>query len=128
MPESDITIQDLCIGQELIDGQEFNITSDCIEEVLSISGLFSSKGTNRMGFAHKTYAEFLAGWYLTYYDIPLLQIMSFIVSAEDAARKLVPQLNKTAAWLASMNREVLQEIMKTDPNILLHNNVNVSEK
>ena len=123
MPKSDIAKQDLCIGQETIDGRKFDITPDCIEEVLSISGLFSSRGTNRMGFAHKTYAEFLAAWYLTQHQIPLVQIMSLIVSPEDTARKLVPQLHETAAWLASMNREVLQAIMKTDPDVLLHSDV-----
>ena len=123
MPESDVAIQDLCVGREGIDGREFDITPDCIEEVLSISGLFSSRGTNRMGFAHKTYAEFLAAWYLTQHKIPLVQIMSLIVSAENAARKLVPQLHETAAWLASMNREVSQEIMESDPDVLLYSDV-----
>ncbi len=124
MPESDIAIQDLCIGQEEIDGQEFNITQNCIEEVLSISGLFSSRGTtNRMGFAHKTYAEFLAAWYLTQHQIPLVQIMSLIVSPEDAERKLVPQLHETAAWLASLNSEVLEKIMISDPDVSLYRDV-----
>jgi predicted RNA-binding protein with PIN domain len=123
MPESDMAIQDLCIGQEEIDGQEIEVTEDCVREVLSISGLFSSRGTNRMGFAHKTYAEFLAAWYLTQHQIPLVQIMSLIVSPEDAERKLVPQLHETAAWLASMSREVSQEIMTTDPDVLLYSDV-----
>ncbi|BAU65885.1 hypothetical protein STA3757_32810 [Stanieria sp. NIES-3757] len=123
MPESDIAIQDLCIGKEKIDGQEFDITKTCIEEVLSISGLFSSRGTNRMGFAHKTYAEFLAAWYLTQHQIPLVQIMSLIVSPQDAERKLVPQLHETAAWLASLNCKVLEKIMTTDPDVLLYSDV-----
>ena len=119
----DIAVQDLCLDKEEIDGQEFDINPDCIKEVLSISGLFSSRGTNRMGFAHKTYAEFLAAWYLNHHEIPLVQIMSLIVSPQDAARKLVPQLHETAAWLASMNREVLQKIMTTDPDVLLYSDV-----
>ena len=123
MPESDMAVQDLCIGNEKIDGQEFDITPACIEEVLSISGLFSSRGNSRMGFAHKTYAEFLAAWYLTQHQIPLVQIMSLIVSPEDAARKLVPQLHETAAWLASLNSEVLEKIMTTDPDVLLYSDV-----
>jgi predicted NACHT family NTPase len=127
MPESDIAIQDLCVGKEKIDGQELNIISDCIEEVLSISGLFSSRGTNRMGFAHKTYAEFLAAWYLTQHQIPLVQIMSLIVSPEDTERKLVPQLHETAACLASMRSDVLQEIMKTDPDVLLKSDIPTDE-
>jgi predicted NACHT family NTPase len=123
MPECDIVIQDLCVGQEKIDGQEFDITQDCIKEVLSISGLFSSRGTNRIGFAHKTYAEFLAALYLSHHQIPLVQIMSLIVSPQDAERKLVPQLHETTAWLASMNRKVLEKIMTTDPDVLLYSDI-----
>lgn len=123
MPKSDIAKQDLCVGQETIDGQEFNIRPEHIKEVLSVSGLFSSRGTNRMGFAHKTYAEFLAAWYLTQHQIPLVQIMSLIVSSEDAAIKLVPQLYETAAWLASMNRDVLEEILKTDLDVVLGSDI-----
>ncbi|MGK7951807.1 MAG: NACHT domain-containing NTPase [Xenococcaceae cyanobacterium] len=128
MPESDMAVQDLCIGKEEIDGQEFNITPNCIKEVLSISGLFSSRGTHRMGFAHKIYAEFLAAWYLTQHQIPLVQIMSLIVSPEDAAKKLVPQLHETAAWLASLNSEVLEEIIKTAPDVLLYSDVSEDAK
>ncbi|ELS02449.1 hypothetical protein Xen7305DRAFT_00021630 [Xenococcus sp. PCC 7305] len=128
MPESDISKEDLCIDQEKIDGQEFNITKQCIKEVLSISGLFSSRGENRMGFAHKTYAEFLAAWYLNHHQIPLVQIMSLIVSPEDAEKKLVPQLHETAAWLASLNYEVLEKIMTTDPDVLLKSDVSEDAK
>lgn len=123
MPDSDIAIKDLCVGKECIDGQEFVVDKDSIEEVLSGTGLFSSRGTNRMGFAHKTYSEFLAAWYLVHHEMPLTQIMSLIISPEDRERKLVPQLHETAAWLASLRIDVLQEIIKTDPEVLLRSDI-----
>jgi len=122
-PESDITIDKLCVGQETINQQEFDITRECIEEVLSISGLFSSKGTNRLGFAHKTYAEFLAAWYLNQHKIPLPQIMNLIVAPEDTERKLIPQLHQTSAWLSSMRKDVLARIIETDPDVVLKGDI-----
>jgi predicted NACHT family NTPase len=123
IPNSDIAIRDFCVGKESINQQEFIIDESCIREVLSVTGLFSSRGTNRMGFAHQTYAEFLAAWYLFHHDIPLIQVMSLIVSPEDPERKLVPQLHETAAWLASMRIDILQEIIKTDPDVLLRSDI-----
>ena len=36
---------------------------------------------------------------------------------------MVPQLHETAAWLASMRHDVLEEIIKTDPDILLRSDI-----
>jgi predicted NACHT family NTPase len=74
MPEEDIFIQELCKGYENTNGREFEISTKVIEEALD-TGLFSSRGLNRMGWAHQTYAEFLAAWYLTQHEIPLAQVM-----------------------------------------------------
>lgn len=128
MLNSDIAIQDFCIGKESINQQEFIVNEDYIKEVLSVTGLFSSRGTFRMGFAHQTYAEFLAAWYLVHHDVPLIQAMSLIVSPEDPERKLVPQLYETAAWLASMRNDILQEITKTDPDVLLRSDISTNAK
>jgi hypothetical protein len=126
MPDSDIAILDLCVGKEIINQQEFLVTENYIrDEVLSITGLFSSRGSNRMGFAHQTYAEFLAAWYLTERNIPLVQVMSLIVSQGDPESKLIPQLHETAAWLASMSMrtDIQEEIIKTDPDVLLRSDI-----
>lgn len=124
MPNSDIAIRDLCVGKEIINHQEFPVTeNDIRDEILSITGLFSSRGSNRMGFAHQTYAEFLAAWYLTERNLPLVQVMSLIVSQGDPESKLVPQLHETAAWLASIRPDCLEEIIKTDPDVLLRSDI-----
>lgn len=119
MPDSDIAIKDLRGGQEIREQQN----DACIKEVLSVTGLFSGRGTNRIGFAHQTYAEFLAAWYLVEHNIPLVQIMSLIVSSDDSEHKLVPQLHETAAWLASMRDDIFQEIVKTDPDVILRSDI-----
>ncbi|QLE54789.1 NACHT domain-containing NTPase [Nostoc sp. TCL26-01] len=124
MPKTDIAIRDLCIGKENIEQQEFFLDENCIKtEILSITELFSSRGTHRIGFAHQTYAEFLAAWYLYYHQTPLDRIMKLFVSSEDTEGKLIPQLHETAAWLASMRTDVLHGIMKTDPDVLLRSDI-----
>lgn len=122
VPDEDVLLQTLCFDYEKAHGREFEVTRESIKEVLD-TGLFSSRGLHRMGWAHQTYAEFLSAWYLTQHEIPLEQITKSIFSSEDLDHKLIPQLHETAAWLASMRPDVLQEIIKTDPDVLLQTDV-----
>lgn len=123
VPDEDIPLQELCIGYEKANEREFEITREAIEEVLD-TGLFSSRGLHQMGWAHQTYAEFLSAWYLKQHKIPLVQIRKLIFSSEESGHKLIPQLYETATWLASMREDdVLQEIIKTDPDVLLRNDI-----
>ncbi|PIG91713.1 hypothetical protein CSQ79_19415 [Gloeocapsopsis sp. IPPAS B-1203] len=119
----DVLISELC-GQSEDTNKErgLPITSSVIQELLD-TGLFSSRGLHRMGWAHQTYAEFLAAWYLVQHEIPLAQITGLIFSSEAPDHKLIPQLHETAAWLASIRTDVLQEIIRTDPDVLLRSDV-----
>lgn len=119
---ADIDISELCGGKESVNGEEGAVTDGAIREVLD-TGLFSSRGPSRMGWAHQTYAEFLAATYLLQRKMTPAQVMSLIVHPDDAERKLVPQLHETAAWLAGMVPQVFREIMKTDPEVLLRSDV-----
>ncbi|WP_225895497.1 CHAT domain-containing protein [Dendronalium phyllosphericum] len=49
--------------------------------------------------------------------------MKLFVSSEDPERKLIPHFHETAAWLASMRTDVLHEILKTDPDVLLQSDI-----
>lgn len=121
LPE-DVVIRELVGGIEFVQGDEFSVTEDAVREVLS-TALFSSRGSHRMGWAHQTYAEFLAAWYLQHRQLTLEQMMSLIVHPGDSDGKLVPQLQETSAWLSSINQKVFQEVMKTNPDILLNSSV-----
>jgi predicted NACHT family NTPase len=122
VPQEDVVIRELVSGTEFALGDEFPVTEEAVREVLS-TALFSSRGPHRMGWAHQTYAEFLAAWYLQHRQLTLEQMMSLIVHPGDSDSKLIPQLHETAAWLSSMNQEVFQEVMKTNPDILLNSSV-----
>ncbi|MBW4565569.1 MAG: hypothetical protein KME32_31705 [Mojavia pulchra JT2-VF2] len=123
VPDDDVFIEKICQGSESVDGREFEITVEAVEEVLD-TALFSSRGElSRMGWAHQTYAEFLAAWYLVQHQTPLERVISLIISSEDPECKLIPQLHETVAWLASMRTDVFQEIIKTAPDVLLRSDI-----
>lgn len=118
---SNISIQDLCIGQEKADDQEFNVEDNYIREVFKVTGLFSVQECNRrIDFSHRTYAEFLAAWYLTQRKLNLPKILSLILHSDS---RVIPQLQGTTAWLASMRSDVFQKIMETDPDVLLQSDL-----
>lgn len=122
VPNEDTTIQELCGGNENADGSQFNVTEIAIKETLG-TGLFSSRGPNRMGWAHQTYAEFLAARYLTKHKMTLTQIMSLLVHPGDTESNLVPQLHEAAAWIAGMVPEVFRKITSVNPEVLLRSDI-----
>jgi predicted NACHT family NTPase len=120
VPREDVLLEELCLGDEIAKERRFPVTRDAIEEVLD-TGLFSARGfSSRMGWAHQTYAEFLAAWYLKQHNLELGQVLNLIIHPD---QRVVPQLQETAAWIASMIPEVFQEIIKTDPDILLKSDI-----
>ena len=121
-PEEDVTIDDLYGGSETVKDISFEINEDVIREALS-TGLFTARGPNRLGWAHQTYAEFLAAQYLTHHGMPLTQIMSLFLHPRESDKKLVPQLREAAIWLASMRPDVFREIVKFEPEMLLRSDV-----
>jgi predicted NACHT family NTPase len=122
VPEEDITVSAMCGGKESYSGQEIEVSEAAIREVLD-TGLFSSRGPSRIGWAHQTYAEYLAAYYLVHRGLTHAQIMSLIVHPGDSKRKLVPQLHETAAWIAGMVPEVFRDIMDSDVEVLLKSDV-----
>lgn len=122
VPDEDITIGDIS-GEYLLQGDASIIISEReIEEVLS-TGLFTSRGINRFGWVHQTYAEFLAALYITQNELSPVQIMSLIEHPLDPERKLIPQLHEVSAWITTMNFEVFRQIIKCDPHVILRSDV-----
>jgi hypothetical protein len=107
LPESSIAIDELYSGQT-------DINREKIEEVLS-TGLFVSRGERRLGWAHQSFAEFLAARYLG--NLPKAQIRNLLFHPEDG--KIKPELIEVAAWLASNNDDALQLILEAEEVIAL---------
>jgi hypothetical protein len=98
-----------------------DVDADRLREALD-TGLFSSRGLNRLGWAHQTYAEFLAARFLHQHALPTDQLLQLVLHP-DGSGKAVPQLRETAAWLASMEPAIFRALAKTDPETLLRSDV-----
>jgi predicted NACHT family NTPase len=122
VPEDDIDVRVLVGESESVGGDQFQVAEAAVRETLA-TGLFSSRGPNRMGWAHQTYAEFLAARYLVEHGATVPQMLSLITVPCYLEQKVVPQLQETAAWLAGMIPDVFRKVMRTDPLVLLRSDV-----
>lgn len=122
IPVEDVAISQLCGGTEYVDRRTVEIGDDLVRAAIE-TGLFTSRGARRMGWAHQTYAEFLAARYLCMTGMIEKQIMSLLTHPADPEQKLVPQLYETAAWAASMKIDVFDRIIDFDPEVLLRSDV-----
>jgi len=116
--EEDALVRTLAGGTEPAAGEGFPVGEDAVREALG-TGLFSARGPERLGWAHQTYAEFLAAHYLRHRDVPTEQAMSLLVHPGDEEGRLVPQLHEAAAWLASMSPDIFRALTDADPEALL---------
>lgn len=125
VPGGDIIKTELVSGVEQINGQDFSIGLEEIDEALGTT-LFSSRGTGRLGWSHHTYAEFLAAWYLIEHKVDVPRILNLIVHPSFSDH-LIPQLHETVAWLANFSPEIFREVINIEPQILLLSDVAISD-
>ena len=115
--DSDIPIEELAGGTETSAVGVKPVTERAVREVLRTS-LFSARTTtDRLGFAHHTFAEYLAAYYVR--DLPLPQVMSLLIHPGDPEGRVVPQLREPAAWVATLRADVFRAIAERDPSVLL---------
>ncbi|WP_434391362.1 NACHT domain-containing protein [Melittangium boletus] len=110
---------------ELVGGEErvgparsVSVSDDALRETLD-SGLFGPAGPHRVGWAHRTYAEFLAAHFLSRHEVPRAQLSSLLRHPEDSSQRVVPPLQGVAAWLALKDDTCFALILELDPWILL---------
>jgi hypothetical protein len=120
--ENDISLSELAEGSINSKGQELRITENLIREALN-TGLFNSRGPDRLSWAHQTYAEFLAARYISSQGFQTNQIFDLLTHRGDGEGKLVPQLQETAAWIAGANKEVFRHLLCSQPEVLLRSDV-----
>jgi hypothetical protein len=113
-PEEDVTLEQLSGGSEL----ETQVTNANIREVLD-TGLFSSRGSHRVGWAHQTYAEYLAAKFIQKKELPVVQVKPLLFYTGSVPQRLVPQLSEVAAWMASLDSSIFREVATSDPEALL---------
>jgi hypothetical protein len=113
---TDVSTGQLCGGTEPVGPDQLPVDEHAVREVLD-TGLFTSRGTDRFGWAHQTYPEFLAARFVVIHKMPIEQVRTLFFHSEQ--NRLIPQLEETSAWLANLSAEVRAELIKTDPEALL---------
>jgi len=118
VPPEDIPIHELLGGKAVWQNEEIEAGENALRQGLN-TGLFSSRGSPRLGWAHQTYAEFLAARFLGGNLTPS-RIISLILHDDG---KVIPQLHELAAWLVSIVPNLFRRLLKTDAEFLLRSDV-----
>lgn len=114
-PPEDVPLSRLSGAVEQGDFASFTATDEDIREVLD-SGLFSSRGDHRIGWAHQSYGEFLAALYLSEKSVPAATILRVLIHPSGC---VIPQLAVVAAWSASLGAELRASVIAAGPWELL---------
>lgn len=95
------------------------VTRKNVEETVRHTALFSSRGVERMGWRHQTYAEYLAARFLHLRRIGPQRAMEILC----VEGRIAPQLREVASWLASLEPEFFDALLENDPEVALHSDV-----
>ena len=114
-PAEDIAISALAGAREDGNFPTFTASDEDVREVLD-TGLFSSRGDQRMGWAHQSYGEFLAALYLFEKGVPAHTTLKALTHPRGG---LIPPLTVMGAWAASLSPELRASLIATDPWTLL---------
>lgn len=123
---SEILIEEFTGGKEIVESCEIEINEQLVRDVIS-TGLFTLRDKDRMGWAHQTYAEFLAAKYVVRNQFNENQIFSLILNSSYSEIKIIPQLNETVGWLATLIPLLFKKLMDIDPEVLLKSDVTLHD-
>lgn len=116
-PTEDASVASLVGGVEGTEASAIRVTRDAILETLG-TGLFNSRGTERLGWSHQSYAEFLAARYIHVSGLSPVRVRQLLLHPDRSGR-VIPQLRETAAWVASFDTGIFTALLTTDPEVLL---------
>jgi hypothetical protein len=124
IPAGDVLVESCTGGTEPTARDSFEVTRDAVREVLG-TGLFSSRGGQRLGWAHQSYAEFLAARHLAQRQLQQPQLRGLF--AVDADGTVAPQLRGVAAWLVALAPEQAAFLLESDPLLLVGTGITAAD-
>ncbi|MER0170945.1 MAG: hypothetical protein DU489_10130 [Nitrosomonas sp.] len=96
-------------------GQEIN--DNAVKETLELTGIFARLDGKRFQFASRTFAEFLAAWYIAKSTVPTQQKLKVLLHPD--SQRLIPDLRETAAWLAALDSNFRAWLVNNEPEAAL---------
>lgn len=122
VPPGSIPLKNLAGGREHTAQDDLQVTNDVLRSLVK-SGLFTNQEPMQAVWAHQTYPEYLAAKYCVDKGLPLSQMTGLITNPLDRSQKVIPSMVEVAAWMASMNTEMLSHILHHDPGALIESDV-----
>ena len=95
-------------------------TESQFREVIA-SPLFSLHGHELVGFAHRSYAEFLAARFLSDGEVEQDALLQCLTNANEAKSPFAPQLYGLLEWLAEEDPRIVESVIALEPHLLLRN-------
>ncbi len=89
VPAEDFPVSDLIGGKAAWQNEEIVVGESVIRQSLN-TGLFSSRGSSRLGWAHQTYAEFLAARFLSAGNFTPDRMMSLLLHEDGKVHPAAP--------------------------------------
>lgn len=96
-------------------GQE--ISDEAVKETLELTGIFARIDGKHFQFASRTFAEFLAAWYIAKSPVPTSQKLKVLLHPD--SQRLIPDLHETAAWLAALDADFRIWLVNHEPEAAL---------
>ncbi|KYF62697.1 hypothetical protein BE11_18935 [Sorangium cellulosum] len=123
LPEDALLAEVLRGGSERAGQEDFDVDARAVRETLTMTGLFNERGQGRLlGWAHQTYAEFLAAYFLCERGLGLEDLEGILFPSGERVQ-IVPALREVAAWMASADAATFKKLMDDDPRTLLQSDV-----
>lgn len=117
-PDRTVGVRDLVGGQERFSRREVTVSKEAVYEVL-LTALFTGHGSpHELGWAHQTYAEFLAARFLHSRALSIDDLGGVLLVPNQGGR-VTPSLREVAAWLASKDPSLRDHLLLVDPQVLL---------
>jgi hypothetical protein len=110
-----LLIASLAEGSEPSPHGSVAVTGVAVRDVLS-TGLFTSMGSGRLGFAHASFADYLTAAWIDANDLGNDKVQALVIGPDGRAR---PQLRAVAAWLAAIHPDQFEWLAAQDPESFL---------
>ena len=126
IPAEAVRLSEIAGGVERTAFSTLDVTESGVRDTLD-TGLFTARAAKVLGWAHRTYAEYLAARYVSESTLTPAQILPLIVHPDDPERKLTPQLHGVAAWLTSLHPEIFDYVVAHEPELLVLSDVAIEK-
>ena len=97
---------------------EVTVNEQAVREVLG-TALFSARGGG-LGWAHRTFGEYLAAFWLAGERISDQQVADLLLVDEGTARRITPPLRNVAGWLLTLRSGFQRSLVPADAVVMVY--------